>query len=50
MQDFFRVLSVGLLLCSFCTLGCSSQLSEEETPVVASDEEEAVVEKGADNP
>lgn len=39
-QWLFRLVACALVMTSLGTLGCSSQLSEEETPVVASDEDE----------
>ena len=47
----FRACFWSLLVASLSTLGCSNQLSEEETPVVGSDEDEpAATTHGPDNP
>ena len=41
MNSLFRGFLLLALLLPPLAMGCSSQLSEEETPIVASDEEEA---------
>ncbi|QDS96661.1 hypothetical protein FF011L_54730 [Roseimaritima multifibrata] len=40
MKSFFQLMLLSsLILCPLCLSGCSSQLSEEETPMMATDED-----------